>query len=443
MATYVKIRIRRDTEENWRSANPLLLLGEIGCDMSNKKHKVGNGVARWNDLEYIKGDGDGGGDITIPIDKPTDPKKGDVYYDTTLNAILCYDGSKWLPIGIIISASAPNNPNEGLVWYSTTSKKLSYWNGSAWSTVGGIAVLASAPSSPSEGDMYYNSTNKTMYYWNGTQWIAIKSGLSSQDIIDIIQQYFNANPCITVVESGKPSNPKANMVIYVINEKKLYIYRNNAWLEMTAGSDSGADIIIVDTYNATSPTGKSGQLLYAKDAKHFYYWNNNTWAQIQLASDANIDLEALKKQIVQEILAQLGGEISNYLKMRNLFGMGYTYQKSKDGGKPEIVAFEDGIKCKIFYGGNNDNYVSRIISDNKYKIDFLYEDDSNAQNNNNKIYIRIADANLSNKGAGNGLCRNNGSGAAASPSIFKGRHVRKLTDAEFSTAAINFNETNS
>lgn len=48
-----KIQLRRDTELNWISNNPILAPGEIGWVVDKKKFKVGDGQNVWNDLEYI------------------------------------------------------------------------------------------------------------------------------------------------------------------------------------------------------------------------------------------------------------------------------------------------------------------------------------------------------------------------------------------------------
>ena len=51
---YDKIVIRNDTEDNWISANPVLLAGEVGITMNTipKKFKVGDGILSWNELPY-------------------------------------------------------------------------------------------------------------------------------------------------------------------------------------------------------------------------------------------------------------------------------------------------------------------------------------------------------------------------------------------------------
>lgn len=53
MAQIRRIQVRRDTAQNWESANPSLHQGEIGLDLTNKRMKLGDGFHNWSDLEYI------------------------------------------------------------------------------------------------------------------------------------------------------------------------------------------------------------------------------------------------------------------------------------------------------------------------------------------------------------------------------------------------------
>ena len=48
-----KIQIRRDTENNWSTNNPILEAGEIGFNLTNGKHKIGDGTSHWSSLPYF------------------------------------------------------------------------------------------------------------------------------------------------------------------------------------------------------------------------------------------------------------------------------------------------------------------------------------------------------------------------------------------------------
>lgn len=56
MNSKTRIRIRRGTSAEWASANPLLLVGELGLDTTARRLKAGDGVALWNDLPYLTDD---------------------------------------------------------------------------------------------------------------------------------------------------------------------------------------------------------------------------------------------------------------------------------------------------------------------------------------------------------------------------------------------------
>lgn len=47
------IQIRRDTQANWTSNNPVLALGELAYSIDEQKLKVGDGSSAWSSLSYI------------------------------------------------------------------------------------------------------------------------------------------------------------------------------------------------------------------------------------------------------------------------------------------------------------------------------------------------------------------------------------------------------
>ena len=48
-----RIKARRDTSANWATSNPVLQLGELGFDTTNKRIKIGDGVTVWAALLYL------------------------------------------------------------------------------------------------------------------------------------------------------------------------------------------------------------------------------------------------------------------------------------------------------------------------------------------------------------------------------------------------------
>ena len=47
------IQIRRDDASIWTSVDPILAQGELGVELDTQKVKVGDGVNRWTDIDYL------------------------------------------------------------------------------------------------------------------------------------------------------------------------------------------------------------------------------------------------------------------------------------------------------------------------------------------------------------------------------------------------------
>ena len=54
----LRIKIRRDTRENWAKENTILLEGEQGYENDTARMKIGDGTSSWNDLKYVFTDSD-------------------------------------------------------------------------------------------------------------------------------------------------------------------------------------------------------------------------------------------------------------------------------------------------------------------------------------------------------------------------------------------------
>ena len=48
----IRIQLRNETAENWTTANPVLLKGEMGVEIDTGKTKIGNGTDDWKTLKY-------------------------------------------------------------------------------------------------------------------------------------------------------------------------------------------------------------------------------------------------------------------------------------------------------------------------------------------------------------------------------------------------------
>ena len=48
----VQIQLRRGTSADWSSVNPVIAQGEFVIELDTGRFKIGNGLARWNELPY-------------------------------------------------------------------------------------------------------------------------------------------------------------------------------------------------------------------------------------------------------------------------------------------------------------------------------------------------------------------------------------------------------
>ncbi len=149
-----QIQIRRDTEANWESENPVLADGEIGYDKTNNRFKVGNGVDAWNDIEFS-------GSSVATEEQPNDPGKGDQWFDPSTGNLLIWNGSEWVIVGggdnkIPILDTPPENPELGEQWFSSTDGYLYIWYGAEWVAVNMPTSSGDGGSEPDEGDPYWS-----------------------------------------------------------------------------------------------------------------------------------------------------------------------------------------------------------------------------------------------------------------------------------------------
>ena len=85
--------LRNDTSENWSTANPVLQLGELGIDTTEKKIKIGDGTTPWNDLDFSSSKGAEIG-TAAPTASDDGFDVGTIWVDTTNGlAYLLYDNT--------------------------------------------------------------------------------------------------------------------------------------------------------------------------------------------------------------------------------------------------------------------------------------------------------------------------------------------------------------
>ena len=55
MANIIKttFQLKRGTEQRWIEVNPILAQGEPGYEYDKNRLKIGDGIRRWNELDYV------------------------------------------------------------------------------------------------------------------------------------------------------------------------------------------------------------------------------------------------------------------------------------------------------------------------------------------------------------------------------------------------------
>lgn len=83
----VQVQLRRGSDTQWSSSNPVLAVGEIGINtsFSPMKFKIGNGTSTWGQLPYVVND-------TTLFSSLSDVQITNV----SVNDLLTWSGTKWI-----------------------------------------------------------------------------------------------------------------------------------------------------------------------------------------------------------------------------------------------------------------------------------------------------------------------------------------------------------
>lgn len=110
---------------------------------------------------------------------PGNPIEGQIWYNTTEEALYAYSGEEWKPAsGMSVSTVAPtSDPRVGNLWFDTTNKQVFIYSaigtGFGWVPVSKVTVASSAPSANSAGELYFNSSTKQLFAYDGSAWTLI------------------------------------------------------------------------------------------------------------------------------------------------------------------------------------------------------------------------------------------------------------------------------
>jgi len=95
------------------------------------------------------------------------------------------------------STTQPTNPIKGQIWFDGTENKLKVYSGTAFVPVSSATVSNTQPSTLGVGDLWFNDTDKQLYFFDGTNTILLGpdyselqglSGLRVSSILDSLNQ---------------------------------------------------------------------------------------------------------------------------------------------------------------------------------------------------------------------------------------------------------------
>ena len=91
------------------------------------------------------------------------------------------------------SSSAPTNPLKGQIWYDTADARLKLFNGSDWKVAGGPIVSNQEPNNMVAGDLWIDDAKNRLYFYDGTDLVLVgpmytqrqgKTGFEADSIVD-------------------------------------------------------------------------------------------------------------------------------------------------------------------------------------------------------------------------------------------------------------------
>ena len=160
-----QIQLRRDTSDNWSSANPVLAEGEIGMDMTVNAFKVGDGVSAWDDIDYA------GTDISL-----------DDYY-TKVEA-----DDAFQPKGDYLTDFVEEDPTVPDHVKGITQDDIDGWNaGGSGGSGSSVHIGDTPPASPEEGQQWMEvpaDGDATMWIFDGDKWLQQPGGKDGADGAD-------------------------------------------------------------------------------------------------------------------------------------------------------------------------------------------------------------------------------------------------------------------
>jgi hypothetical protein len=175
------------------------------------------------------------------------------------------------PINLLNLASDPSSAIEGDIYYNTTSDAVKVYANGAWVPVGNdggsdLNVSTTAPSSPATGDAWYKNDTGEFYVYDGTYWVEVNGvieGLTQEQVQDYVAPLFtHANHTNASVTYEDASNELHIDVINAPSADYTAVLKHNVRLNgaiakgqaVYVSSSNGTNIVVSKASNASEAT---------------------------------------------------------------------------------------------------------------------------------------------------------------------------------------------
>jgi len=248
------IQIRRDSQANWISNNPVLAVGEMAYSTDEQKLKVGDGSSDWSSLSYINAlPSEITSEISSAIDSIVDAAPGTLDTLNELAAAINDDASFYTTITNSISSSIDaldtDDIEEGLANLYFTDQRALDATAAAYDVAGSASAAQAAAQTYTDGEISTLDASLKTYadtaesdaitsansYTDG-EISTVNTTISNLDTDNISEGsnlYFtntraqDATPGRVVADSTKPGSPSNGDGWLDISTGFLYVYLND------------------------------------------------------------------------------------------------------------------------------------------------------------------------------------------------------------------------
>ena len=175
------------------------------------------------------------------------------------------------------STSAPSNPLKGELWFDASTNQIKVYDGSSFKPTGGAKASSSQPTSPSAGDLWLDTDDDQVYAYTGSAWQLVGPVYTSGQTLSgwkietlasaggnkVVSSMYAGNTRVAIL-SKETFTPSASQSGFA--EIKAGITLNSTLSAVFEGSTTSASAIDVSGTTNTSATVIAGGNFLRADA---------------------------------------------------------------------------------------------------------------------------------------------------------------------------------